>query len=47
MSTQAEPIQHEVEVEDLLLQILKELRLLNMLMKEMTGFDITKDDLDE
>lgn len=39
--------EHELENEQLLLQILRELKLLNLYIKEMTGFDFNKGDLDE
>lgn len=39
--------QHEVEIEDLLLQILRELKLQTMILNEMTGFNLTSGDLDE
>ena len=38
---------HKLDTEQLLLQILRQLRLQNEILKEMTGIEMTIGDLDE
>ena len=48
MSFEPESIEHEIDLEDVLLQILRELRLHTLLIKEVTGLDdLEIGDLDE
>lgn len=45
--TNLDDVDHQIENEYLLLQILRELRIMNTILNEISGLHLTKDDLDE
>lgn len=47
MSLDPDNLEHDISVEDLLLKILRELQLHTLILKEISGLDIDKGDLDE
>lgn len=44
MSFEPDNISEDLEIRDLLANILREMRLLNAFMREMTGFDMNVED---
>lgn len=47
MSVQAEPIEHQLTVEDILMMILKELKIMNARIEEGYETGIEEDDIDD
>jgi hypothetical protein len=47
MSLELEDEQHKSDVEDLLLKILKELKILNLMVSEASDLEVLRSDIDE
>jgi len=46
MSVRGEPIEHELEVEGLLLRILKELKMIRLILAEGNNSELREDEID-
>jgi hypothetical protein len=47
MSLELEDEQHKSDVEDLLLKILKELKILNLMVSQASDLEVLRSDIDE